>query len=69
MKDDGGPAFPTMHDARYSPLWGTDVGMTMRDYFAAKAMQAIVHEAEKFWAGAAPLAYEYADAMLKARQS
>ena len=61
MKDTGGPAFP------HSRLGSDADGMTLRDWFAAKAMQAIVHEAEKFWAGAAPLAYEYADAMLKAR--
>lgn len=59
--DTGGPAFP------HSRLGSDADGMTLRDWFAAKAMQAIVHEAEKFWAGAAPLAYEYADAMLKAR--
>ena len=76
MKDTGGPAFPTMHDARYSPLWGTDVGMTLRDYFAAKVLAGIwtnsellktlegVQESEAI----AMVAYEQADAMLKARQ-
>lgn len=44
-----------------------EAGMTLRDYFAAKAMQAILSGAEIFWEEAAPLAYEYADAMLKAR--
>lgn len=63
MKDNGGPAFP------HSRLGSDADGMTLRDYFAAKAMQAIVHEAEQFWAGAATLAYQYADSMLKARQS
>ena len=63
MKDTGGPAFP------HSRLGSDADGMPLRDWFAAKAMQAIVHEADEFWAGAAPLAYEYADAMLKARQS
>ena len=42
-------------------------GMSIRDYFAAKAMQAILNDAEIFWEGAAPLAYQYADAMLKER--
>jgi hypothetical protein len=42
--------------------------MTLRDYFAAKALQGILHDADVFWAGAAPLAYQYADAMLKARE-
>lgn len=41
--------------------------MTLRDYFAAKAMQAMLHEAEVFWDGAAPLAYRYADAMMAER--
>ena len=62
----GGPAFPTT-----KPLdsWGdSNQGMTLRDYFAAKAMQAILSNAETFWDGAAPLAYEYADAMLEARK-
>lgn len=31
----GGPAFP-------KPYSGTEMGMTLRDYFAAKAMQAII---------------------------
>lgn len=37
-KDDGGPAFP------FPVLHGSDApkGMTLRDYFAAKAMQGIV---------------------------
>ena len=62
----GGPAFPTT-----KPLdsWGdSNQGMTLRDYFAAKAMQAILSDADTFWAGAATLAYEYADAMLEARK-
>lgn len=46
-----------------------DAGMTLRDYFAAQAMQAILSEAETFWEGVAPLAYQYADAMLKARET
>lgn len=60
-----GPAFPD------GPIdeWGkTFRGMTLRDYFAAAAMQAILSNAEVFWDGAAPLAYKYADAMLEARK-
>jgi hypothetical protein len=68
----GGPAFPQDKvDA-----WGTrtsDGGMTLRDYFAAKAMQAIVsHEptfAKEFVEMSAKDAYTYADAMLKAREA
>ena len=47
---------------------GFSKDMTLRDYFAAQAMQAILSEAETFWEGVAPLAYKYADAMLKARE-
>ena len=67
------PAFPVpsyvnadgeTHDVSFQ-------GMTLRDYFAAKAMQAIVsvpdvdmsHESYADWA------YRQADAMLKAREA
>jgi hypothetical protein len=43
-------------------------GMTLRDYFAAKAMASLAtYEEYPPWRAAAK-AYEYADAMLKARQ-
>ena len=40
-KSDGGPAFPTDHsvDAGFTDIKG---GMSMLDYFAAKAMQALI---------------------------
>ena len=58
----GGPAFP----------YGTAyAGMTLRDYFAAKAMQAEmmngVHESD--FPEYAGRAYKMADAMLKAREA
>ena len=66
---DNTPAFPSLHwvapqghSANENPQ-----GMTLRDYFAAKAMQGIVNNSDAFWAGAAPLAYQYADAMMKVR--
>lgn len=63
MKDDG-PAFPLDRDV-------VNVGMTLRDYFAAKAMQGM-YAAHKFPSGiiidTAKEAYEMADAMLKARE-
>jgi hypothetical protein len=40
-------------------------GMTLRDYFAAKAMETLVHNRTP-WDAAAE-AYAYADEMLKAR--
>ncbi|NBW21124.1 MAG: hypothetical protein EBR82_75500 [Caulobacteraceae bacterium] len=51
-------------------------GMTLRDYFAGQAMQSIIgntHAEKTRGKAGVPLiagfAYEYADAMLKARQS
>ena len=64
----GGPAFPSTHHNG----WGEpEKGMTLRDYFAAKAMQGIVSRevshmdrVEKYAEGA----YAMADAMLEARE-
>ena len=57
------PAFPNAHYHNVS-------GMTLRDYFAARAMQAIISSHDNttldFVSGKA---YQYADAMLKARES
>ena len=60
----GGPAFPT---PRYERGDMYSLGMTLRDYFAAKAMQGILFEGldEN---QTARHAYEIADAMLKARE-
>jgi hypothetical protein len=44
--------------------------MTLRDYFAAKAMQGIINEpALKSYEAVAVEAYKQADAMLKAREA
>lgn len=80
----GGPAFPLpVGDqeccGRFESGYG---GMTLRDYFAAKAMQGLCSSAFKYMAGeghATPaalammkdigvVAYQMADAMLKARE-
>jgi len=42
-------------------------GMTLRDYFAAKAMQALIDK-EVFFDDVAESAYKVADHMLKARE-
>ena len=42
-------------------------GMTLRDYFAAKAMQAMTHRGEANVQMVAVQAYALADAMMKAR--
>ena len=74
----GGPAFPAPdlgeHDfGQRGAYWG----MTLRDYFAAKAMQAFIHGANNVMFGVsypdnnmnyALAAYAMADAMLKARE-
>lgn len=69
MTDTGGPAFPQvdLKDSYGMLVPDRQSGMTLRDWFAGKAMQAILNDAEIFWEGAAPLAYQYADAMLKER--
>ncbi len=53
-------AFPWTHGDT------TCTGMTLRDYFAAKAMQALIDNDHLFWEMPTQ-AYELADAMLKAR--
>ena len=61
----GGPAFPPMHDPDTHAS-----GMTLRDYFAGRAMQSYLLDKDRDsftfeqWAQAS---YEMADAMLKAR--
>jgi len=63
------PAFPIGSGDMRDPT-----GMTLRDYFAAKAMQAVitgyatqnkVDSYSDYWAG---FAYEMADAMLRTRE-
>ena len=73
----GGPAFPFIDGA--SPL--EHPGMTLRDYFAAKATAALittsltalgrahVHDTDAINPTIAKAAYEVADAMLKARSA
>ena len=68
-KETGGPAFPT---PRYERGDMYSLGMTLRDYFAAKAMQAILTKPESIQLTANELAnaaYEMADTMLKAREA
>ena len=64
------PAFPQSDpvDDRYHPSYGKDRGMTLRDYFAAKAMQGYMHDCYDLdHKERAAAAYEQADEMLKAR--
>ena len=71
LEDMGGPAFPILDTGNGSPFYN---GMTLHDYFAAKAMQAAITalmtggtliDIDK--ADVALFAQEMADAMLEAR--
>lgn len=74
MKHDNPPAFPVTPTDKSGQIGLTEIGMTLRDYFAAKAMQAelsgwhhpnadVMIEEDKI----AKRAYLMADAMLAAR--
>lgn len=70
-QDTGGPAFPVQISE-----YRVQDGMTLRDYFAAKAMQAdlstysedLIYESQDWFVARAEKWYEVADAMLKARK-
>jgi hypothetical protein len=77
-KDDGGSAFPNAplyslqeEDGIYELLVDEQSsGMTLRDYFAAQAMQALISRKDfEFDDSAWKNAYDAADAMLKAREA
>lgn len=65
-------AFPFQY--KFRGMTFTDLGMTLRDYFAAKALVGILSSNYPNYCGfdacelTARVAYQYADAMLKARQ-
>jgi len=70
-KKNGGPAFPHID----SGCGRFEEGMTLRDYFAAKALQGLFFDPSPsgemtcdISAVYARIAYEYADAMLEARK-
>ena len=69
-KQTGGPAFPGFD---YIDQYGkkNPEGMTLRDYFAAKAMSSMLSQAPDDWHedinDLAIASYEVADAMLEAR--
>ena len=76
MKDTGGPAFPTDAYDLERQTTVREEGMTLRDYFAAKAMQKMLgSEVEAKWmlntfntTSVSEAAYRMADSMLKARK-
>ena len=59
----GGPAFPAHH----FDLAEGEHGMTLRDWFAGKAMQALIEKYDESPVEISLEAYEFADAMLKMR--
>lgn len=79
IKEDGGPAFPTrvFRDVSYSNKYGESIvkgvlidkgGMSLRDYFAGQALAGIITRySTDNTESDARVAYQYADAMLKAR--
>ena len=62
MNNTGGPAFP------HQSYGAVRAGMTLRDYFAAKAMQGMLANGESGLQKLSQAAYIVADAMLKARE-
>lgn len=68
---DGGPAFPFVEPPTEC---GTSPGMSLRDWFAGQALPAAIECTQRGFImiggpeGASRVAYEYADAMLKARK-
>lgn len=74
----GGPAFPGEKNERFGQPNDCNEGMTLRDYFAAKALPVVASgchlSGQDFlhpdqYASAAFDAYRMADAMIKARAS
>ena len=76
--EDGGPAFPVSTSNTYTghqdgPNTWQFPGATLRDYFAAKAMQGLLAQSCGTALGSDPIhgaqyAYQMADAMLAARK-
>ena len=68
-KENGGPAFPLCVEVGENIH--LNLGMTLRDYFAAKAMGGLnANPLTETWTSelVATVAYQQADAMLKARE-
>jgi len=70
-QDDGGPAFPQVEYKQGIPYM-TIPGLSMRDYFAAKALQGLLANRSDGTVpdsidGIVSFSWRYADSMLKAR--
>ena len=64
----GGPAFPLVYVVPPENVLNVYQGISVRDYFAAKAMQGFITLNFKTADDMARVAYAMADAMLKARE-
>ena len=63
------PAFPSSNEVKVGNCISSGhMGMTLRDYFAAKAMQALIDN-DGLFSEIPAQAYELADAMLKEREA
>lgn len=70
--NDGGQAFPVpgVGMCANGEMHMPEAGMTLRDYFAAKALQGMASISSNVsWESVAKSAYEAADEMLKARDA
>jgi len=68
--NDGGPAFPHLETTSRGEPYHDHLGMTLRDYFAAAALQGSIANPNSNgnWEDFALDAYRYADAMLERRK-
>lgn len=70
-KKTGGPAFPGLHPSKECHY--QDAGMTLRDYFAARALAGLLANKDRPGHFSdqddATYCYSMADAMLKAREA
>lgn len=69
MNPNNPPAFPGIRNLAYNQDWVEIDGMTLRDYFAAKALQGMIASSRGVKRSEmAKISYEIADDMLEARQ-
>jgi len=67
---DGGPAYPCEQHEAQNGEWNQtfERGMSVRDHFAGLAMAAIIPDTQLGFDAICAEAYQYADAMLRARE-